>query len=72
MHVRNIQTNGILKIICKLREQCAFFLILIIIESHHTKIEGIPHPASSVNNRLYYDLSTSLTKIEKQSLLIDY
>ena len=29
-----------------------------------------PHPVSSINNRLYYDFSTSLTKIEKQSILI--
>ena len=42
-----------------------------------SKIEGnqhlriYPHPVSSVNNRLYYDFSTSLTIIEKQSILIN-
>ena len=30
-----------------------------------------PHPISSVNNRLYYNFSTSLTKIEKKSILIN-
>ena len=35
------------------------------------KFEGYPHPASNVNNRLFYDFSTSLTKIEKQSILIN-
>ena len=31
----------------------------------------VPSPVSSVNNRVYYDFSTSLTKIEKQSILIN-
>ena len=30
-----------------------------------------PHPVSSINNRLYYDFSTSLAKFEKQSILIN-
>ena len=33
--------------------------------------KGSPHPVSSVNNRLYQDFSTSFTKIEKQSILIN-
>ena len=34
-------------------------------------MKAIPHPVSSVNNWLYYDFSISLTKIEKQSSLIN-
>ena len=30
-----------------------------------------PHSVSSANNRLYYHFSTSLTKIEKQSILFN-
>ena len=30
-----------------------------------------PHPVSSVNDRLCYDFSASLTKIEKQLILIN-
>ena len=33
---------------------------------------ALPHPVLSVNNRSYYDFSTSLTIIEKQSILVKY
>ena len=47
------------------------FLKIGVHEIIALKIAYNPHPVSSGNNRLYYDFSTGLTQIEKQSILIN-